>query len=100
MVWGGGGGGVCAAVGNAAAVIAAGYAKYVVVYRSLAQGQFYRFGQGGRSNNTSGIMAYSAPYGLMSPGQTVILLRRKSFPRFSAMAASAGEAKVSLRNRS
>src|SRR5438270_13607812 len=40
MVWGGGGGGVCAAVGNAAAAVAAGYTKYAVVYRSLAQGQF------------------------------------------------------------
>ena len=46
MVWGGGGGGGSAAVANAAAAIAAGYAECVVVYRALAQGQFYRFGQG------------------------------------------------------
>src|ERR1700680_1735987 len=37
MVWNGGGGGGSAAIGNAAAAIAAGYSKYVVVYRALAQ---------------------------------------------------------------
>src|SRR5581483_6337576 len=45
MQWGGGGGGCCAAVANAAASIVAGLADCVVVFRSLAQGQFGRFGQ-------------------------------------------------------
>ena len=44
MNWGGGGGGVAAAVGNAAAAVAVGYADCVVAFRSLAQGQFRRFG--------------------------------------------------------
>jgi acetyl-CoA acetyltransferase len=69
MVWGGGGGGGSAAVANAAAAIAAGYAECVVVYRALAQGQFYRFGQGNYAGSVSGGMAYSAPYGVMSPAQ-------------------------------
>jgi acetyl-CoA acetyltransferase len=69
MVFGGGGGGGSAAVANAAAAIAAGYAECVVVYRALAQGQFYRFGQGNYSGQVSGGMAYSAPYGVMSPAQ-------------------------------
>ena len=47
MVWMPGGGGGCAAVGNAAMAVETGQAEVVVVYRSLCQGQFFRFGQGG-----------------------------------------------------
>ncbi len=69
MVWGGGGGGGSAAVGNAAAAVAAGYADHVVVFRALAQGQFGRFGQAPPLRTVSGPMAYTMPYGLMSPAQ-------------------------------
>lgn len=69
MVWGGGGGGGSAAVGNAAAAVAAGYAENVVVFRALAQGQFGRFGQAPPLRTVSGPMAYTMPYGLMSPAQ-------------------------------
>src|SRR5205814_5753773 len=54
MVWGGGGGGGSAAVANAAAAVAAGYAECVVVHRSLAQGQFGRFGPGPRATSVRG----------------------------------------------
>ena len=67
MIWGGGGGGGSGAVGNAAAAIVAGYAKYCVVFRALAQGQFGRFGQAPGSKTVSGPAAYTSPYGLMSP---------------------------------
>jgi acetyl-CoA acetyltransferase len=69
MFWGGGGGGGSGAVANAAAGIAAGYAKHVVVFRALAQGQFGRFGQGSRAPSISGPAAYTLPYGLMSAAQ-------------------------------
>ena len=69
MHWGGGGGGVAGAVGNAAAAVVAGYAKHVVAFRALAQGQFGRFGQGHAGARVRGPMAYSMPYGLMSPAQ-------------------------------
>ena len=69
MFWGGGGGGGSGAVANAAAGIAAGYAKNVVVFRALAQGQFGRFGQGSRAPSISGPAAYTLPYGLMSAAQ-------------------------------
>jgi acetyl-CoA acetyltransferase len=69
MVWGGGGGGGSAAVANAAAAVAAGYADHVVVFRALAQGQFGRFGQAPPLRSISGPMAYTMPYGLMSPAQ-------------------------------
>jgi acetyl-CoA acetyltransferase len=48
MVWMPGGGGPCAAVGNAAMAVESGQAEVVVVYRSLCQGQFFRFGKAGR----------------------------------------------------
>lgn len=38
MFWGGGGGGGSGAMANACAALVAGYSKYVVVYRGLAQG--------------------------------------------------------------
>ncbi|MBV1880795.1 MAG: hypothetical protein KUG82_04140 [Pseudomonadales bacterium] len=69
MQWGGGGGGASGAVANATAAIMAGMADVVVVFRSLAQGQFQRFGQGAQMNKISGQMAYTMPYGLMSPAQ-------------------------------
>ena len=70
MQWGGGGGGGSGAVANAASAIATGQADCVVVFRALAQGQFGRFGQGGRSRIVSGPRAYDVPYGVMSPAQT------------------------------
>ncbi len=77
MVWGGGGGGVCAAIGNAAAALAAGYCRYAVVYRALAQGQFGRFGQGHGGDRIRGRMAYTAPHGVMSPAQHIALRTRR-----------------------
>jgi len=69
MFWGGGGGGGSGAVANAAAAVAAGYCDIAVAYRGLAQGQFGRFGQGARIPTAPGAMAFTAPYGLMSPAQ-------------------------------
>ena len=69
MQWGGGGGGGSGAIANAAAAIHAGLADTVVVFRALAQGQFGRFGLGPRRNSIAGDMAYTVPYGLMSPAQ-------------------------------
>lgn len=70
MQWGGGGGGGSGAIANASAAIATGMAECVIVFRALAQGQFGRFGQGPRSNTTSGAGALTVPYGLMSPAQS------------------------------
>jgi acetyl-CoA acetyltransferase len=69
MQWGGGGGGAAAAVQNAAGAVNAGSASVVVAYRGLAQGQFGRFGQGGRRPAINGEFAYTLPYGMMSPAQ-------------------------------
>jgi acetyl-CoA acetyltransferase len=69
MQWGGGGGGCCAAVANAAASIVAGLADCVVVFRSLAQGQYGRFGQTTGIDTISGQKAYLMPYGVLAPPQ-------------------------------
>lgn len=69
MQWGGGGGGNCAAVANGASAVASGLADCVVVFRSLAQGQFGRFGKAPTAPTITGDMAFAAPYGVLSPGQ-------------------------------
>src|SRR3712207_1066523 len=77
MFWGGGGGGGSGAMANACAALVAGYSKYVVVYRGLAQGQFGRFGQGAQVNKVSWPASYTAPYGLMSPAQSFAMRVRR-----------------------
>src|SRR3712207_7342125 len=51
--WGGGGGGVAAAVANAGAAVHSGMANCVIAFRSLAQGQFARYGRGRSEEHTS-----------------------------------------------
>ena len=77
MFWGGGGGGGSGAVANAAAAVAAGYCDIAVAYRGLAQGQFGRFGQGSTARAVEGAMAFTQPYGLMSPAQTFAMRVRR-----------------------
>jgi acetyl-CoA acetyltransferase len=69
MFWGGGGGGVCGAVGNAAAAVATGMADCVVAFRSLAQGQYQRYGRSGGAPIAAGDDSFLFPYGIMSPAQ-------------------------------
>src|SRR3954469_16995181 len=70
QTFGGGGNGAGAAVTLADAAISAGYAECVVAFRALAQGQFHRYGQAGRMRRSSGVFAYTAPYGMLTPAQT------------------------------
>src|SRR5690242_15556691 len=77
MQWGGGGGGCCAAVANAAASIVAGLADCVVVFRSLAQGQYGRFGQTTGIETISGEKAYLMPYGVLAPPQRFAMRVRR-----------------------
>jgi len=75
QTWAGGGNNAAAAVQLADAAVSAGYAKNVVAFRALAQGQFGRFGQSrtGAANRLGGDMAWKAPYGLLSPAQECAL---------------------------
>lgn len=77
MFWGGGGGGGSGAVANAAAAIHAGYSRYVVAYRSLAQGQFQRFGQAAPVRQVGGAAAFSVPFGMMTPAQMLAMQTRR-----------------------
>ncbi|MCP3913738.1 MAG: acetyl-CoA acetyltransferase [Actinomycetia bacterium] len=77
MFWGGGGGGAAGAVTNAAMAVATGVADCVVAYRGLAQGQFGRFGQGGRRPTIAGEYGFTVPYGVMSPAQTYAMRTTK-----------------------
>ncbi len=74
MVWGAGGGGCAGAVMNAALAVHAGICRHVVVYRSLCQGQYERYGRY-RARPQGG--SFMAPFGLMSPAQMVALTFRR-----------------------
>src|SRR5215470_14358048 len=52
--WAGGGNSMGAAVQIADAAVSAGYARHVVVFRALAQGQFGRYGQAGGGRGGGG----------------------------------------------
>ncbi len=74
QTWAGGGNNAAAAVQLADAAVSGGYAKHVVAFRALAQGQFGRFGQSrGGAARMPGDMAWKAPYGLLSPAQECAL---------------------------
>jgi acetyl-CoA acetyltransferase len=73
QTFGGGGNGAGAAVTLADAAVSAGYAECVVAYRSLAQGQFGRYGQAGRMRRAPAALAYTAPYGMLTPAQTTAM---------------------------
>jgi acetyl-CoA acetyltransferase len=75
MQWGGGGGGGSGAVMNAVMAVATGSADYVIAFRSLCQGQFGRFGQSRASGRLTGGAAFTAPYGIMSPPQSIGAIR-------------------------
>lgn len=77
MQWGGGGGGCSAAVANGAAAIATGQADCVVVFRSLAQGEFGRFGRTTGIDTVAGEKAYLMPYGVLAPPQRFAMRVRR-----------------------
>jgi acetyl-CoA acetyltransferase len=74
QTWAGGGNNAAAAVQIADAAVSAGYAKHVVAFRALAQGQFGRFGQHKAGpGRAEGDAAWKATYGLLSPAQECAL---------------------------
>jgi acetyl-CoA acetyltransferase len=95
--WGGGGGGGSGAVATAAAAIHAGLASYVVVYRSLAQGQFGRFGLYRGQQRVSGESAFRSPYGFLSPPQTFALPARRHMHEYGTTSRQFGAISVAAR---
>ena len=75
--WAGGGNSMAAAVQTADAAVSAGYARHVVVFRALAQGQFGRYGQaagsGGGGAYMAGPFAWNGTYGILTPAHQCAL---------------------------
>lgn len=94
MVWGAGGGGCSGAVMDAALAVHAGICRNVVVYRSLCQGQYERFGQF-RPRPQGG--SWMSPFGLMSPGQMTALTFRRHMHERGTPAEALGHVAVAFR---
>lgn len=113
MVWMPGGGGGCAAVSNAAMAVETGQASVVVVYRSLCQGQFFRFGTGGVTPGTSvptapptpkqadslllASMGFSMPYGLLMAAAAYALPTRRHMHLYGTTSEQLGLLAVAFR---
>jgi acetyl-CoA acetyltransferase len=73
MVWMPGGGGGCAAVSNATMAVETGQAEVVVVYRSLCQGQYMRFGHAAELMVNNAANAAEPPPVTFSQANTLML---------------------------
>ena len=114
MVWMPGGGGGCAAVGNAAMAVETGQAEVVVVYRSLCQGQFFRFGQAGRDLTAPpdpapptvqqanslmlASMGFALPYGLLMAAAAYALPTRRHMHLYGTTSEQLGTLAVTFRD--
>ena len=112
LSWLPGGGGACAAVANAAAAVQSGTAEVVVVYRSLCQGQFRRFGRGpgnapaaGRRvpavRRARGILdahvAFTMPFGVFGPPIAYAMVLQRHMHRYGTTAEHMGHVAVTTR---
>jgi len=114
LSWLPGGGGACAAVANAAMAVESGAAEVVVVYRSLCQGQFRRFGQGpGNMSARVGPprvphvrratslleahVAFTMPFGMFSPPIAYAMVLRRHMHRFGTTVEQMGHVAVTTR---
>ena len=113
MVWMPGGGGGCAAVSNAAMAVETGQAEVVVVYRSLCQGQFFRFGTGGvtadavpdpepptlqQANSLlMASMGFAMPYGLLMAAAAYALPTRRHMHLYGTTSEQLGMLAVTFR---
>jgi acetyl-CoA acetyltransferase len=114
MVWMPGGGGGCAAVGNAAMAVETGQAEVVVVYRSLCQGQFFRFGNPVmpesappadpppptvQQANTPMMasMGFAMPYGLLMAAAAYALPTRRHMHLYGTTSEQLGHIAVTFR---
>jgi len=102
MTWIVGGGGACAAVGDAAMAIATRTAHCVVVYRSIAMGQFRRFGRalagdvvGVRPQDAA--LGFALPFGLFNATIGMALLVRRHMHRYGTTTEQLGHVAVTFR---
>jgi acetyl-CoA acetyltransferase len=113
MVWMPGGGGGCAAIANAAMAVETGQAEVVVVYRSLCQGQFFRFGTAGRDASAPAgpaaptvqqanslmlaSLGFSMPYGLLMAAAAYALPTRRHMHLYGTTSEQLGMLAVTFR---
>ncbi len=113
MVWMPGGGGGCAAVANAAMAVETGQAEVVVVYRSLCQGQFFRFGNPvadagaptqpapptvqQASSLLLASMGFAMPYGLLMAAAAYALPTRRHMHLYGTTSEQLGAIAVTFR---
>jgi len=113
MVWMPGGGGTCAAVANAAMAVETGQAQVVVVYRSLCQGQFFRFGTAARDAFAASeptpptvqqanslmlaSMGFALPYGLLMAAAAYALPTRRHMHLYGTTSEQLGLLAVTFR---
>jgi len=99
MVWGGGGAGMGGAFANAAMAVATGVADYVVVLRSISQGDSGRFGRSlaGLRGSLPAPFGYALPFGLMSPAQMFALPARRHMEVYGTTVDHFAEVSVNAR---
>lgn len=110
MSWLPGGGGACGAVGAAALAVEAGQADAIVVYRSLCQGQHYRFGSAAASvgqlpkpgltqasNLLEAEMAFSLPFGMFSAPIAYAMVMQRHMHLFGTTSEQMGAVAVATR---
>lgn len=110
MVWLPGGGGACAAVANAALAVETGQAEVVVVFRSLCQGEFHRYGQGpGRRHGAAppklrraktlldAETAFTMPFGMFNPPIAYAMVVQRHMHLFGTTSEHLGN--VAVRQR-
>lgn len=88
MVWMPGGGGGCAAVSNACMAVETGQAEVVVVYRSLCQGQYMRFGSAA-ADFMVGDTSQEAPEVTFQQANTIMLAAMGSVMPFGMLNGAA-----------
>jgi acetyl-CoA acetyltransferase len=102
MTWIVGGGGACAAIGDAAMAIATGAARCVVVYRSIAMGQFQRFGRA-LSGDVRGVrpqdaaLGFALPFGLVNATVGMALVVRRHMHLYGTTREHLGHVAVTFR---
>jgi acetyl-CoA acetyltransferase len=114
LSWLPGGGGACAAIANAAMAVESGAAEAVVVYRSLCQGQFRRFGQGPgnmparvgppriphvrrATSLLEAHIAFTMPFGMFSPPIAYAMVLQRHMHRFGTTVEQMGHVAVTMR---
>jgi acetyl-CoA acetyltransferase len=113
LSWLPGGGGACAAVANAAHAVESGTADVVVVYRSLCQGQFRRFGRGPANAPATGParvpharrarslldahVAFTMPFGVFGPPIAYAMVLRRHMHLFGTTQEQMGHVAVTTR---